>query len=150
MLVFVVEDEVDIREALTECLSGDGFDVFAFANGREALEALEVVRPGVILLDLLMCDMDGWTFRREQKKRPAVAEIPVIVMTGLPLAEAAAKIDAAAFVSKPFTMEALTATILMLTRSCRGRSQGRRCGPDSSGDSGHGRAAAGSKVISPV
>ncbi len=118
MLVLVAEDDDATREALAECLRSDGFDVFAVAGGREALEVVESIPADVILLDLLMRDMDGWAFRLEQRKRPAVADIPVVVMTGLPLANAAT-MGAAACLSKPFTVEALTAAILRVTRPVR-------------------------------
>ncbi len=147
MQVLIVQHDADTCEALARCLRLDGFEVeVAIASGRDALKAAEVVRtPDVILLDLHMSDTGGRAFHREQKRRPAVAEIPVIVMTGLPLNEAAGKMDAAAFVSKACTMESLTATILALLRSCRSRLREKQSGSDSSRE-----ARTGSEAVSLV
>jgi CheY-like chemotaxis protein len=80
--VMVVEDDEDIRETLTALLADEGYTVSAYRNGRLALDALkEGQRPGVILLDLMMPEMDGWEFRRRQLADPAIDEIPVVLIT---------------------------------------------------------------------
>src|SRR6185295_11285273 len=81
-LVFVVDDDDDIRETLYGLLDDEGYEVAAFPTGREAFEALTGgARPRVILLDLMMPVMDGAEFRRAQLADPALAEIPVILIT---------------------------------------------------------------------
>ena len=62
-------------------LEGEGFEVSRAANGEEALRRLHdgSAPPGVILLDLMMPVMDGWTFLGAQRRDPAIAEIPVVV-----------------------------------------------------------------------
>ncbi len=110
MLVLVVEDDDDIRAVVLECLRGDGFEAFGVSGGREALEVLDAVRPDVILLDLVMGDMDGWKFREQQLMMPSISRIPVVVMTGLPSASLD-DLNAAAVVPKPFTAQALAATL---------------------------------------
>jgi CheY-like chemotaxis protein len=119
MLILVVEDDDATREVLSECLRENGLDVISVRSGREALQNLESLRPDVILLDLLMADMNGWQFRLEQRRRPALAKIPVVIITALPLANmaslpqaSACTMDAAAVVSKPFTVDAVTDAIL--------------------------------------
>lgn len=80
--VMVVEDEQDIREALAEALSYEGYDVSIAANGREALRQLgDGPLPDVILLDLVMPEMSGWEFRQVQVHDPALAGIPVVVVS---------------------------------------------------------------------
>ncbi|HEY2407585.1 MAG TPA: response regulator [Polyangiaceae bacterium] len=81
--ILVVDDDLDIREALSDLLEDRGFRVLTVANG---LEALKVVRGGaspplVILLDLMMPILDGYGFLEEQKKDPAIASIPVTIIT---------------------------------------------------------------------
>ena len=72
--VLVVEDDIDIREALTGLLSEEGYAVSACANGLEALKHLRAGRHAdVILLDLMMPVMDGWQFRVLQKRDPELA-----------------------------------------------------------------------------
>ena len=64
--VLVVEDDQDLRDMLADVLTDEGFDVRTAAHGELALAMLEQWRPHVILLDLNMPVMDGWTFRRVQ------------------------------------------------------------------------------------
>src|SRR5205814_8831977 len=82
--ILVVDDDPDIRDSLREVLEDEGYDVSCVGNGREALDHLKAAspRPCVILLDLMMPVMDGWQFRREQKKlEPELANIPLVVIT---------------------------------------------------------------------
>ena len=80
--VLIVEDDQDIREALSDALGAEGYDVAVAENGRVGLD---VLRRGptvdVILLDLLMPVMSGWEFRQEQLEDPTLAGIPVIVVS---------------------------------------------------------------------
>lgn len=81
--VLVVDDELDIREALTEWLTSQGYDALGASNGREALAQLRSRRaaPDAILLDMMMPIMDGLSFRWEQLADPALADIPVIILS---------------------------------------------------------------------
>jgi len=81
--ILIVDDDQDIRDALADTLARRGFDVITAANGREALELIRTVAtaPSVILLDLMMPVMDGYAFLEEQKKDPAMASIPVAIVT---------------------------------------------------------------------
>src|SRR5688572_25110922 len=82
LLVMVIDDDDDIRETLAGLLEDEGYDVAAFPCGRKALNALkDGTAPRVILLDLMMPVMDGAEFRREQLADPALAPIPVILIT---------------------------------------------------------------------
>jgi CheY-like chemotaxis protein len=81
--VLVVEDDVDIRQALVEILEEHGFPAIGAADGAEALDYLRKAPelPCLILLDLMMPVMDGATFREEQRKEPRIASIPVVVLS---------------------------------------------------------------------
>src|SRR5438093_10697516 len=82
--VLVVDDDPNLVRLMSKFLKLEGFAPVPAANGEEALEYL---RGGgdasVILLDLRMPVMDGWAFRREQQEDPALAGIPVVVLTGI-------------------------------------------------------------------
>ncbi len=81
--ILIVEDDIDIRQTLKTYLELKGYDVTATANGQEALSALaDGLDPCLILLDLMMPTMDGWEFRTKQLANPALADIPVLVLTG--------------------------------------------------------------------
>ncbi len=80
--VLVIEDDPDVRNALTELLTGEGYEVAPASDGGEALDALRAgLRPTVILLDLMMPKVDGWDFRRAQLEDPALAPLPVVLLT---------------------------------------------------------------------
>ena len=81
-IILVVDDDTDVRGAISELLESDGYRVVAAANGRDALAELRKgVQPCVILLDLMMPVMDGWDFRAAQLRDPDLRGIPVIVIT---------------------------------------------------------------------
>src|SRR2546426_12770870 len=81
--VLVIDDDPGIRRLMTSFLKLEGFAPVTAANGKEALAYLRnggVVN--VILLGLRMPGMDWWTFRRGQRRDPAIADIPGVVLSG--------------------------------------------------------------------
>ena len=105
--VLIVEDDEDLRDMMAQMLTIEGFQAATAANGREALEYLQhTSKPNLILLDLMMPVMDGWEFRRQQKADPAIAPVPVIVLSALDPSRAAG-VDAAAFLKKPLDFDRL-------------------------------------------
>jgi CheY-like chemotaxis protein len=107
--VMVVDDDIAIREVLSQLLQMQGYEVTSACNGREAMACLR--RSGeacVILLDLMMPVMDGWAFRDEQRRDPALASIPVVVISAVGDArEKATALDAAAYLDKPLDYDEL-------------------------------------------
>ena len=104
--ILVVDDDPDIRESLREVLEDEGHSTVCVSNGREALDYLRSgKRPCVILLDLMMPVMDGWQFRREQKQDPAIADIPLIVITAT--GKRPVLVDADELVMKPLDLTRL-------------------------------------------
>jgi hypothetical protein len=79
--VLVVEDDPDTRHILKSTLEKDGWRVQTAANGRIALELAAARLPGLVLLDLMMPEMDGFTFIDELRRVPDGRRIPVIVLT---------------------------------------------------------------------
>ena len=112
--VLVIDDDPGIRRLMTSFLKLEGFAPVTAANGKEALAYL---RNGgavnVILLDLRMPVMDGWTFRREQRRDPAIVDIPVVVLSGAD-AEHASELAAAAWFDKPVSVSQVISVIRRL------------------------------------
>jgi CheY-like chemotaxis protein len=81
--VLIVEDDLDIRDALSQILEEEGYTVVTAANGREALDMLRngCPPPRLILLDLMMPVMNGWQFRAEQNADPSLRDIPVVIIS---------------------------------------------------------------------
>ena len=104
-MVLVVDDDRDIRDAAVRLLRSDGYSAVAVENGREALGLLRsgTIHPRLIILDLRMPVMDGFAFRTAQLSDPALAPIPVVVLSadGPHVPEAAERMHAAAAVEKP-------------------------------------------------
>jgi CheY-like chemotaxis protein len=103
--VLVVDDEMDIRQAVAEVLLEEGHQVAAAGDGAEALAQLHAFHPQLVLLDLMMPGMNGWEFRRAQKIDPEVSNIPVIVLSAL--SQRDGDIDAAGYIQKPFDLDDL-------------------------------------------
>ncbi|HEY3173993.1 MAG TPA: response regulator [Thermoanaerobaculia bacterium] len=111
--VLIVEDDSDLREALSQILEDEGYGVSSAEHGRAALEWLrEGSRPCLILLDLTMPVMNGWQFRAEQKQDPMLASIPVVVISaGANLAEQIVPLEIEHYIRKPIQLGQLLATV---------------------------------------
>jgi CheY-like chemotaxis protein len=106
--VLVVDDDPDIRETIGIILEDEGFDVDLAANGSEALAKLRVdPHAQVILLDLMMPVMNGWEFRAEQEKDPALLAIPVIVISADNNLSEKARAFGGNYLSKPLDIDEL-------------------------------------------
>ena len=115
--VLIVEDDVELRDMMAQLLTLEGFVATTVSNGREALEYLrQGDRPDIILLDLMMPVMDGWEFRRKQQSDPALATVPVVVLSALDHRRAA-EVDAVAFLKKPLDFDRL---LELVRQYCRG------------------------------
>jgi CheY-like chemotaxis protein len=108
--ILVIEDDADVREGLADVLREYSFEVNSACEGEAALAMVRQARPDVILLDALMEGMGGREFLDEQKRRPEMAQIPVIVITGLP-PQLVGGLGATAILSKPFHVEDLLIAI---------------------------------------
>jgi CheY-like chemotaxis protein len=81
-LVLVVEDDPSVLDALRMALEDEGAEVVTALHGEAALQMLHNgLRPGVILLDLQMPIMDGWSFLEARRSEPQLANIPVVVIS---------------------------------------------------------------------
>ena len=83
----IVDDDQSSRDMLHRLLEGDGWTVMEAENGRVALDRIGESIPGVILLDLMMPEMDGFGFLEELHKHDQFHSIPVIVITAKDLTE---------------------------------------------------------------
>jgi CheY-like chemotaxis protein len=113
--VLVVDDDSAVRRAVARFLRSEGLDVLEASNGEEGLTRLrETPEVSAILLDLRMPIMDGWTFRREQRQDPAIADIPVVIMSGADV-DRFNELEAAATFEKPVQMSEVA---VVLHRLC--------------------------------
>jgi CheY-like chemotaxis protein len=111
--LLIVEDDRDVREVLESFLTVEGYATDAVGNGQEALDYLRAATelPRLILLDLRMPVLDGWQFLRERAADPAVAGIPVVVVTALPRSGDPAGLGVAEIIAKPVDVATLVEKI---------------------------------------
>ena len=108
--VLVVDDEPQVAWVLRFSLEHEGFRTFTASNGIEALEEVEKHHPRVMVLDLMMPEMDGWTVLERMKRLPLNERPRVVIVSALTGPEEKAKateLGADAFVPKPFDVEKL-------------------------------------------
>jgi two-component system, chemotaxis family, chemotaxis protein CheY len=103
--LLVVEDNPDLRSALVEVLTDEGYSVLSAENGEEALQVLSGVTVEAILLDLEMPFMDGREFLRRRVKSPELSAIPVVVLSAW--VERVPTPTATRILTKPATIEAI-------------------------------------------
>jgi CheY-like chemotaxis protein len=79
--ILVVDDDAHIRQFVCEALDFEGYETRPAVDGRAALDVLAGWRPDLILLDLNMPRMDGWSFCARQQETPEIADIPIALMS---------------------------------------------------------------------
>ena len=113
--VLIVDDDGAIREVLGEILAEEGYAVLQAKNGREALDVLRASgppRPCVVLLDLMMPEMDGVQFRREQLADPVLAGVPVVILSADgDIASKVRAMSVAAGLRKPIHLDDIVRTV---------------------------------------
>jgi two-component system cell cycle response regulator DivK len=112
--ILVVEDQADNRQILRDLLGNAGYELMEAENGKEALSAIAVQRPDLILMDIQLPIMDGYEATRRIKEDPALKTIPIIVVTSYALSGDEDKARLAGcdgYVTKPFSPRQLLATI---------------------------------------
>lgn len=113
-LILVVDDDVGIRELVSDVLVGAGHRVVVAENGARALALVDAEAPALVLLDLRMPVMDGWTFSRELHARGHA--IPIVVMTAARDATRwAVEIGADGWLEKPFDLDRLLDVVRLHT-----------------------------------
>lgn len=108
--VLIVEDDQDVRVAVMDCLAEEHYSAVAVRNGVEAIYYLTRVPrlPDLILLDLVMPVMDGWTLRKKLEANPEWNRIPVVIYSANTRVR---PITAAVVLAKPISLATLVDVI---------------------------------------
>ena len=115
--ILIVEDDVDIRSTIARILEDSGYRVVEAPDGIDALAALDGLMPALILLDLTLPRMDGWTFASELERLGVRSQMPVVVMTADGRAqEKAVQLGADDYIQKPFNVDRLLEIVERLAR----------------------------------
>lgn len=110
--ILLIEDDAAIRESVADCLAFEGYRVVAVGNGREGLEVLRRgPPPALVVLDLLMPVLGGAQFLEEREADPAIAGVPVVLMTAAISSGGNALPKADAYLPKPFDLADLLSLV---------------------------------------
>lgn len=108
--VLVIDDDEEVISLVTTIAELEGYDVRSARNGAEALALLREgnYRPDLIILDLMMPVMDGWTFSREARRTETARDTPIVVLSGVhDLSRTIEGLPVNGFVAKPFEYDEL-------------------------------------------
>ena len=122
--IMVVEDDMDEAKLVKMTLEPEGYEVVTVLNGKDAQDKIEDEKPDFILLDVMMPEMDGFSFCSWLKSNENYKDIPVVLLTGVgehiydsryPL-KGVMKADADEYLEKPLKPEILLETISRLLK----------------------------------
>ena len=111
--ILIVDDEIGIRDLLSDILQDEGYTVALAENAEEARQLRNQTRPAMVLLDIWMPDCDGITLLKEWAKNGQL-NMPVVMMSGhasIDTAVEATKIGALDFLEKPIALKKLLSTV---------------------------------------
>ena len=124
----MVDDEEHITELVSMGLTYNGFDVERVASGRAALAAVEHQRPDLIVLDVMLPDLDGFTVgRRLRQEEGAATRIPIIFLTARDATQdkiEGLRLGSDDYVTKPFSIEELVERVKAVLRRTSGAGPG--------------------------
>jgi DNA-binding response OmpR family regulator len=113
-IVLVVDDEDMTRKLLRLMLERDGFTILEAEDGQQALEVIAESKPDIVILDVMMPNMDGFTTCQELRSQPETAELPIILLSARSQTEAVrAGLESGAdrYMTKPISKPELVQTI---------------------------------------
>jgi hypothetical protein len=109
--VLVIDDEETVRDLMRRFLAREGFEVVTARDGAEGLALARELSPMLITLDVLMPGLDGWSVLESLKSEPALADIPVVMLTILDEKNKGYALGATDFLTKPVDRERLRAVL---------------------------------------
>src|SRR5437867_9066754 len=112
--VLVVDDSLSVRKVVEKALTGRGVEVLSAATGTEAMERIERERPDIVVCDVILPDKDGYKVCEFVRAHPAVARIPVLLISGVvnsTVLARAAEVQSNDVMFKPFAAEELVRKI---------------------------------------
>jgi signal transduction histidine kinase/CheY-like chemotaxis protein len=112
--ILVIDDDETVRDLMDRFLSKEGFSVITAPNGIEGLKRAREVRPAAITLDVMMPDLDGWTVLAALKGDPALADIPVVLVTIVDEKTRGFALGATDYMVKPIDRERLAGVLRAL------------------------------------
>ena len=105
--ILIIDDDINFLDLIDRRLSKEGYLVFTANNGKSGLIKANKLVPDIIILDIVMPDMDGWTVYKKLKRTPLLAQIPVIIVTIGDYEKMAKDFGVVDFLAKPIKWKTL-------------------------------------------
>lgn len=105
--ILIVDDELDIVEAVKAILEEERYKVITCGNGREALKCLEDSRPDLAIVDIMMPVMNGYETIKAIRHREDFAKLPILIMSAIVPAVKGKEYSWAGYLQKPFSLHEL-------------------------------------------
>jgi two-component system, cell cycle response regulator DivK len=80
-VILYIEDNIDNRTLIRRILTAEGYDLMEAGNAKEAMEILKSIRPGLILMDINMPDVDGYTLTAQIRATSGFEGVPIVALT---------------------------------------------------------------------
>src|SRR5437879_3836303 len=112
--ILIVEDEHQQREVLSYVFEGEGFGVVGAESAEEGLEHIDRLKPDMIVTDVKLTGMDGFTFFDRVRTHPTCSEVPFVFITGYNDRRAIERVKtlgASGYVTKPYELEDLVTLV---------------------------------------
>ena len=113
-MILVVDDNDMLRQGVLELLTTMGYESVGAADGSAGLQLAKYIQPDLIILDVMMPDMDGFSVLKALRSKPITKTTPVLMLTGIDPAEISARsteLGEVQYMSKPFAIRDLVAAI---------------------------------------
>ena len=114
--VLIIEDDPNIAELIRLYLEKDGFKVSIASDGKQGLDSFHNLHPDIILLDIMLPEVDGWTVCKEIRKTDKTPIIMLTAKDGIPDKVEGLSLGADDYISKPFDMKEVIARIHAVLR----------------------------------
>jgi len=109
--VLVIDDDPDARDLMRRFLAREGFDTITAVDGAEGLRLARLMKPSLITLDVVMPHIDGWAVLEQLQADPALARIPVVMLSIIDEPDKGFALGAADYLIKPFNRDRLRAIL---------------------------------------
>ena len=105
--ILIIDDDINFLDLIDRRLSKEGYLIFTANNGKSGLNKANKLVPDIIILDIVMPDMDGWTVYKKLKTTPLLSQIPVIIVTIGDYEKMAKDFGVVHFLTKPIKWKTL-------------------------------------------
>jgi DNA-binding response OmpR family regulator len=105
--ILIVEDDMTMYSLLTTLLQMEGFDVAGIRDWRKIIETVHAEDPDLVLMDYVLPDLDGIEIMKQIREQPNLANLKIMLTSGMDVSEECIEAGADSFLQKPYTPDQL-------------------------------------------